>query len=166
MPLPDFAKDSVAVVTGGAAGIGLAAAARFARLGLRVCIADLGEDRLGQAQAALAEAAPGAEIMVMETDVSRVEDVRSLEQAVLDRFGAVDVLMNNAGVQPGSQMFSPAANCSSSSPIALSASAFDPISNAAARTEVLMLVPRYVTRASFQSAMILCPRLYAAFLSL
>ena len=42
MTHPALTPDSVAVVTGGAAGIGLAAATRFARLGLRVCIADLG----------------------------------------------------------------------------------------------------------------------------
>ena len=50
---------SVAVVTGGASGIGFAAATRFARMGLRVCVADLGEDRLARAAEMLAAAAPG-----------------------------------------------------------------------------------------------------------
>ena len=58
MPHPALTPDAVAVVTGGAAGIGLAAATRFARLGLRVCIADLGADRLARAADALAAAAP------------------------------------------------------------------------------------------------------------
>lgn len=109
---PALTPDSVAVVTGGAAGIGLAAAMQFARLGLRVCIADLGEDRLAHAAEALAAVAPdGANnIMTRATDVSRVDNVCNLETAVRDRFGGTDVLMNNAGVQPGSDMFGPAEN--------------------------------------------------------
>lgn len=112
MALSDFADRSVAVVTGGAAGIGLAAAIRFARLGMRVCIADLGTDRLEAAAITIAEHAPGnAEgVMAMEADVGRVEDVLRLEEAVRARFGGTDVLMNNAGIQPGSQMFGPAEN--------------------------------------------------------
>ena len=51
-----------------------------------------------------------ASIMTMAADVSRIDDVRKLELAVLQRFGSIDVLMNNAGVQPGSGMFGPAAN--------------------------------------------------------
>jgi NAD(P)-dependent dehydrogenase (short-subunit alcohol dehydrogenase family) len=99
-----LAPDSVAVVTGGASGIGLAAAMRLARMGLRICIADLDEDRLTKASEALAVVAPGgrASIMAMATDVSRAEAVERLEAAVAERFGGADILMNNAGVQPGS----------------------------------------------------------------
>jgi NAD(P)-dependent dehydrogenase (short-subunit alcohol dehydrogenase family) len=107
-----FTAGSVAVVTGGAAGIGLAAAKRFAQLGLRVCIADLGVDRLAHAAQEIAVlAAHGADdVMAIETDVSRVEDLNRLETAVQDRFGGTDILMNNAGVQPGSALFGPVAN--------------------------------------------------------
>ena len=110
MTHPALQPGCVAVITGGAAGIGFAAALRFARLGLRVCIADLGEDRLARAAAQLAAAAPdgAAGIAALATDVSRVEDLRRLEAAVKDRFGGTDVLMNNAGIQPGSQIFGPA----------------------------------------------------------
>jgi NAD(P)-dependent dehydrogenase (short-subunit alcohol dehydrogenase family) len=112
MSHPAFSPDAVAVVTGGASGIGLAAAMRFARMGLRICIADLGEDRLTRAAEALAAAAPRSVtgVMAMAADVSQVEEVRRLEAAVRQRFGGTDILMNNAGVQPGSGIFGPAAN--------------------------------------------------------
>jgi len=106
MPHPALVPGAVAVVTGGAAGIGLAAATRFAQAGLKVCIADLGADRLARAAAALAAVAPGGEaaILACETDVSRMEDLVALEAEVRARFGGVDVLMNNAGIQPGSAL--------------------------------------------------------------
>jgi NAD(P)-dependent dehydrogenase (short-subunit alcohol dehydrogenase family) len=112
MPHRALSPDHVAVVTGGGSGIGLAAALRFARLGMKVCIADLGADRLSAAEAKLSSAAAGgaADIMVMATDVSRIEEVTALESAVRKRFGGTDVLMNNAGIQPGSTMFGPAEN--------------------------------------------------------
>lgn len=112
MPHPVMSPNHVAVVTGGASGIGLAAATRFAGLGMKVCIADLGTDRLAEAEAKLSAAAPegAASVMASSTDVSRVEDVSALELAVRKRFGGTDILMNNAGIQPGSQMFGPAEN--------------------------------------------------------
>ena len=102
---------AVAVVTGGASGIGLAAARRFARMGLRVCVADLGGDRLDAAAGTLAGMAPdgATSVMAMAADVSRAEDLHHLEAAVSERFGGIDILMNNAGVQPGSTLFGPAA---------------------------------------------------------
>jgi NAD(P)-dependent dehydrogenase (short-subunit alcohol dehydrogenase family) len=104
-----MSPNHVAVITGGASGIGLAAALRFAHLGMKVCIADLGADRLAEAEAKLAAAAPAgtADIMTKAVDVSRIEDVAALQAAVQERFGGIDVLMNNAGIQPGSQMFGP-----------------------------------------------------------
>jgi NAD(P)-dependent dehydrogenase (short-subunit alcohol dehydrogenase family) len=112
MPHAAMSPNNVAVITGGASGIGLAAAVRFARAGMRVCIADVGEDRLAQASAALTAAAPAgaASVMTEMIDVSRVDDVARLESAVRERFGGTDVLMNNAGVQPGSTMFGPPEN--------------------------------------------------------
>jgi NAD(P)-dependent dehydrogenase (short-subunit alcohol dehydrogenase family) len=110
VPHPVMSPSHVAVVTGGASGIGLAAATRFARLGMKVCIADLGTDRLAKAEATLSAAAPegAASVLVSSTDVSRIEDISALEIAVRKRFGGTDILMNNAGIQPGSQMFGPA----------------------------------------------------------
>ena len=112
MSHPALSPNNVAVITGGASGIGLAAAMRFARLGMRVCIADVGADKLSQAAGELTAAAPegAAGVMTTVTDVSSVDDVVRLEAAVRERFGGTDVLMNNAGIQPGSSMFGPAEN--------------------------------------------------------
>jgi NAD(P)-dependent dehydrogenase (short-subunit alcohol dehydrogenase family) len=109
---PAMSPNNVAVVTGGASGIGLAAAMRFARLGMKVCIADLGGDRLAEAETKLSSVATGgaANVMARAVDVSRIEDVKALEAAVQVRFGGTDILMNNAGIQPGSQMFGPVQN--------------------------------------------------------
>jgi NAD(P)-dependent dehydrogenase (short-subunit alcohol dehydrogenase family) len=107
-----MSPNHVAVITGGASGIGLAAAMRFARLGMKVCIADIGTNRLAEAEAKISSVSPGgaANVMVTAADVSRVEDVSVLEQSVRERFGGADILMNNAGVQPGSEMFGPLQN--------------------------------------------------------
>ncbi len=99
MPHPVLKPGAVAIVTGGASGIGMAAATAFARLGLQVCIADRPGPSLDQAP-------PG--MMTHPTDVRRPADLEALRAAVLDRFGRVDVLMNNAAIQPGSDMFGPA----------------------------------------------------------
>ncbi|MCC8976461.1 SDR family NAD(P)-dependent oxidoreductase [Bradyrhizobium brasilense] len=112
MPHPVISANHVAVITGGASGIGLAAALRFAQAGMKVCIADLGDDRLKDAATRLSSAAPGgaADIMTAAVDVSRADAVASLEAAVAKKFGGTDILMNNAGIQPGSAMFGPADN--------------------------------------------------------
>jgi NAD(P)-dependent dehydrogenase (short-subunit alcohol dehydrogenase family) len=109
---PALSPNNVAVITGGASGIGLAAAMRFASLGMRVCIADVGADRLSQAATALIEAAAGGEknVMTAVIDVSSLDDVTRLESTVRERFGGTDVLMNNAGIQPGSETFGPPQN--------------------------------------------------------
>jgi NAD(P)-dependent dehydrogenase (short-subunit alcohol dehydrogenase family) len=112
MSHPALTKGAVAVITGGAAGIGLAAAKRFAGLGLRICIADRDADRIAYAVEEIARlSASGArDVFGLETDVSSIDDDRRLHSAVGERFGGTDVLMNNAGVQPGSGMFGPAEN--------------------------------------------------------
>jgi len=106
---PAMSPNHVAVITGGVSGIGLAAATRFAGLGMKVCIADLGTDRLAAAEAKLA-AAGGTDVMAVEVDVSRVEQIQGLESTVRARFGGTDVLMNNAGISPGAKMFGPLEN--------------------------------------------------------
>lgn len=112
MPHSVMSPNHVAVITGGASGIGLAAALRFAQAGMKVCIADLGEDRLQAAATKLSSAAPGGadDIMTAAVDVSRTEAVAEFEAAVAKKFGGTDILMNNAGIQPGSTMFGPSDN--------------------------------------------------------
>jgi NAD(P)-dependent dehydrogenase (short-subunit alcohol dehydrogenase family) len=112
MTHPAMSPNHVAVITGGASGIGLAAAMRFARAGMKVCVADIGANRLSEAEAKLASAAAdgAAAIMTRATDVSRIEEVMALEAAVRERFGGTDILINNAGIQPGSTMFGPLSN--------------------------------------------------------
>jgi NAD(P)-dependent dehydrogenase (short-subunit alcohol dehydrogenase family) len=112
VPHPAIAKDHVAVITGGASGIGLAAAMRFAAAGMKVCIADIGADRLKEAETKLSSASPsgGSNIMTAAVDVSRIEDVTALESAVQKRFGGTEVLMNNAGISPSAKMFGPLEN--------------------------------------------------------
>jgi NAD(P)-dependent dehydrogenase (short-subunit alcohol dehydrogenase family) len=100
---PALAAGRVAVVTGAASGIGLAAAARFASLGMKVCIADLSPEALARAADAVAAASPSGRdaVLAVPTDVSRLESVQALCDAAYGAFGEVGLLMNNAGTAPG-----------------------------------------------------------------
>ncbi|OAF17798.1 SDR family NAD(P)-dependent oxidoreductase [Bradyrhizobium neotropicale] len=105
MPHPAITKDNVAVITGGASGIGLAAAKAFARAGMKLCVVDVDQTRLAEASTKLSSVTDAANVMTSVTDVSKPESVAELERAVRARFGGTDILMNNAGIQPGSTLF-------------------------------------------------------------
>jgi NAD(P)-dependent dehydrogenase (short-subunit alcohol dehydrogenase family) len=92
-------KERVAVVTGGASGIGHAMALRFAREGMHVVLADIEQAALDNAKAELQ--ALGTKILAVRTDVSKAQDVEALAEQTLRQFGAVHVVCNNAGVAPG-----------------------------------------------------------------
>ncbi|HEX3770810.1 MAG TPA: SDR family NAD(P)-dependent oxidoreductase [Polyangiaceae bacterium] len=92
-------KGKVAVVTGGASGIGLAMAERFAREGMRIVIADVEAGALAKARDALAT--QGAEVLAARTDVSRAEDVEALARQTFETFGTAHIVCNNAGVAIG-----------------------------------------------------------------
>jgi NAD(P)-dependent dehydrogenase (short-subunit alcohol dehydrogenase family) len=104
---PALAASHVAVVTGAASGIGFAAARAFAGLGMKVALADHDAEGLKAAGQVLETLAGPENVICVPTDVARREDIVALHDLVVARFGAVNVLMNNAGIQPGSAMFGP-----------------------------------------------------------
>jgi len=89
-------KDKVALVTGGASGIGYAMADRFASVGMKIVLADVEEAALEVAERNLKD--KGAPALAVRTDVSKAADVEHLAARAYDHFGAVHVLCNNAGV--------------------------------------------------------------------
>jgi NAD(P)-dependent dehydrogenase (short-subunit alcohol dehydrogenase family) len=103
---PALAPNRVAVVTGAASGIGLAACAKFVALGMNVCMADANGVTLEAAAAKLRETAPRPDaVRSFAVDVSRLEDVQHLKASVFEAFGEVGVLMNNAGTGGGGGLF-------------------------------------------------------------
>jgi NAD(P)-dependent dehydrogenase (short-subunit alcohol dehydrogenase family) len=92
----ELTAGKVAVVTGAASGIGLALAERFARAGLDVVLADVEQPALQAAAQQIASL--GVKTLAVPTDVSDEAAVNALAAASVDRFGAVHVVCNNAGV--------------------------------------------------------------------
>jgi len=92
-------KNRVAVVTGGASGIGRAMADRFAAADMKVVLADVEESALHAAEAEMRT--QGATVLGVMTDVSKAEAVENLAQKTLAAFGGVHIVCNNAGVGGG-----------------------------------------------------------------
>ncbi|MEM6580016.1 MAG: SDR family NAD(P)-dependent oxidoreductase [Pseudomonadota bacterium] len=94
-----FSKGNTAVITGGASGIGLASSERFLAEGMNVVLIDKSPDALESARETLVSASDSeADLACMACDVSSLEQLAAVCDAVFDRFGAVHCLMNNAGV--------------------------------------------------------------------
>ncbi|HEY8531925.1 MAG TPA: 3-oxoacyl-ACP reductase family protein [Limnochorda sp.] len=89
-----FAK-RVAIVTGGARGIGLAIARRLVREGCAVVIADV---NLEQAEQAVASVDPSGDSMAIQLDVSQYAEVERAVAQIRERYGRIDILVNNAGI--------------------------------------------------------------------
>ncbi|KAK7464777.1 hypothetical protein VKT23_005984 [Stygiomarasmius scandens] len=90
----------VAVITGGASGIGAAAALELAKLGLKIAIADVNPSALEDVGKQVAAIAGDSNVLVIPTDVSVLEQVVQLKDKVYEHWGEVAVLMNNAGIGP------------------------------------------------------------------
>jgi NAD(P)-dependent dehydrogenase (short-subunit alcohol dehydrogenase family) len=90
-------QDKVAIVTGGASGMGRAISEEFARRGARVVVADI--DAGGARAVADGIGAAGGRAVAVELDVTRGDDVRRVVAQVLEQQGRIDVLVNNAGVR-------------------------------------------------------------------
>jgi NAD(P)-dependent dehydrogenase (short-subunit alcohol dehydrogenase family) len=100
--MQDF-RDKVAVVTGGASGIGRAMVDRFAAAGMAVVVADVETTALAATETELRDR--GTKVLAVRTDVAKAADVEVLASAVVARFGGVHVLCNNAGVSVGGPMW-------------------------------------------------------------
>ncbi len=100
--MKDF-QGKVAVITGGASGLGRAMAERFARAGMSIVLADVEPNALAKAEAEMKAA--GAKVIGVRTDVSKAAEVEALAQKTLAAFGAVHLLANNAGVAEGGNVW-------------------------------------------------------------
>lgn len=99
----DTFEDKVAVITGGGSGIGYALAAALAERGARLVLGDIQSDALAAAVASLEGS--GADVIGVQGDVSSAEDVERLARTAMDRFGAIHLAVNNAGVGTGGPMW-------------------------------------------------------------
>jgi 3-oxoacyl-[acyl-carrier protein] reductase len=93
--MKDF-KDKVAVITGGSKGIGKAIALDLAEAGANIVLAARNENELNQAAKEISK--HGVEVLSVRTDVRNPKDVENLASKTNERFGAVQVLVNNAGI--------------------------------------------------------------------
>ncbi|SFD95677.1 SDR family oxidoreductase [Thermophagus xiamenensis] len=89
-------KDKVIIITGASSGIGKACAYEFAKRGAKLSLAARSADKLKAIEETLT--AQGNEVLVIPTDVSREEDCKNLIQQTVERYGKIDILINNAGI--------------------------------------------------------------------
>lgn len=92
-------EGQVAIVTGGARGIGFAIASRFAQEGAKVIIIDINADLLKEAERKIKE--EGGEVLTFQGDVTSRKRVSEIVDEVLKRFGKIDILVNNVGIHEG-----------------------------------------------------------------
>ena len=90
-------KNKVIIVTGASSGIGEATARQFGREGAKLVLAARRVDKLETLAQEILAMGSGAETCVVQADLSKLEDIQSLIKQTLDKFGRIDVLVNNAG---------------------------------------------------------------------
>ncbi|MBQ4348191.1 MAG: SDR family oxidoreductase [Clostridia bacterium] len=89
-------QDKIAIITGGNSGVGAATAELFAKEGAKVIISARRQAQLEEVAAKIE--AQGGEVMPVVSDISKAEDAKALVEAVMAKYGRIDVLINNAGV--------------------------------------------------------------------
>jgi short-subunit dehydrogenase len=90
-------KNKVIIVTGASSGIGEATARQFGREGAKLVLAARRVDKLKSLAQEILAMSSGAETFVVQADLSKLEDIQSMIKQTLDKFGRIDVLVNNAG---------------------------------------------------------------------
>jgi len=92
----DLLAGKTAIVTGGGTGLGLAMATKFATLGANVVLASRSNEHLGAGATAVKAAVPDAGVLTVVTDVRKPDDVDRMVEAAAEKFGSIDILINNA----------------------------------------------------------------------
>lgn len=95
-------KDKVVVITGGTAGIGEACALAFSREGAHVAVCGRTQKRIAAFKERCAQA--GADVFVKQADAGQAEELQAFADAVVSRFGTIDVWINNAGINVGKRL--------------------------------------------------------------
>lgn len=95
-------KDKVAIITGAARGIGEATAIKFAEHGAKVVVSDMSLDALSEVMGKIVEM--GGEALAYEVNVTDRESVAAMMESVVEKWGTVDIIVNNAGITADSQL--------------------------------------------------------------
>ena len=90
-------KGKVVIVTGASSGIGEATARQFGREGSKMVLAARRVDRLQSLAQEITSMGTGADVLVVQADLSKLEDIQAMVKQTIDKYGRIDVLVNNAG---------------------------------------------------------------------